>query len=135
MNQFWLFSCLFLAVPLLGQDFTITKLPSQASVLSSSGHAVAVDPADPNHVFFTTNDGGILVTEDGGTTWADSGTNGLVARSPRGVAFDPQDSRRVYAGSVAGGIFKSEDHGRHLDSDGALYVSNFGDGPPGADRS
>ncbi len=77
------------------------------------GHAVAVDPADSNHVFFTTNDGGILVTEDGGTTWADGGTNGLVARSPRGVAFDPQDSRRVYAGSDAGGVFKSEDHGRH----------------------
>jgi photosystem II stability/assembly factor-like uncharacterized protein len=77
------------------------------------GHALAVDPADPNHVFFTTNDGGILVTEDGGTTWKDGGTKGFVARAPRGVAFDPQDTRRVYAGSAGGGFFKSVDHGRH----------------------
>ena len=77
------------------------------------GHALAVDPSDPDHLFFTTNDGGILVTEDGGTTWKDGGTKGFAARAPRGVAFDPQDPRRVYAGSIAGGLFKSEDHGRH----------------------
>ena len=77
------------------------------------GHALAVDPADPDHVFFTTNDGGLLVTEDGGTTWKDGGTKGFTARAPRGVAFDPQDPRRVYAGSIAGGLFRSEDHGRH----------------------
>jgi probable HAF family extracellular repeat protein len=37
MKQFWLFSCLFVAMPLLAQDFTITKLPSRAVALSSSG--------------------------------------------------------------------------------------------------
>ena len=39
MKRFWLFSCLLgtVATPLLGQDFTITKLPGQAAALSSSG--------------------------------------------------------------------------------------------------
>lgn len=77
------------------------------------GHGLSIDPLDHNHVFFTTNDGGLLVTNDGGAHWQDGGTNGLVARAPRAVAFDPQQPWRVYASSVAGGLFKSEDHGRH----------------------
>ncbi len=79
-----------------------------------NGHAIAVDPSIPGHVFFSTNDGGLLVTEDGGLTWQDGGINGFVARSPRGIAFDPQQPRRVYvAAFTGGGFFKSEDHGRH----------------------
>jgi photosystem II stability/assembly factor-like uncharacterized protein len=76
-----------------------------------NGHAVAIDPSDHKHVFFTTNDGGLLVTEDGGQHWQDGG---LGARAPRGVAFDPQQPRRVYVGSVTGGgLYRSEDHGKH----------------------
>ena len=79
-----------------------------------SGHAVAIDPSDDRHVFLSTNDGGLLVTEDGGRTWQDGGRHGLSARAPRGIAFDPQQPRRVYAGSfTGGGFYKSEDHGRH----------------------
>jgi photosystem II stability/assembly factor-like uncharacterized protein len=79
-----------------------------------NGHALAIDPSDHDHVFFSTNDGGLLVTEDGGRTWKDGGRHGLVSRAPRGVAFDPQQPRRVYAGSfTGGGFFKSEDHGKH----------------------
>src|SRR6266436_6203018 len=39
MKRSWLFSCLLgtLAMPLLGQDFKITKLPGAAAALSSSG--------------------------------------------------------------------------------------------------
>jgi photosystem II stability/assembly factor-like uncharacterized protein len=77
------------------------------------GHGIAVDPSDQNHVFFTTNDGGLLVTEDAGLTWHDGGVNGFVSRASRSVAFDPQQPWRVYASSIAGGIFKSEDHGTH----------------------
>jgi photosystem II stability/assembly factor-like uncharacterized protein len=77
------------------------------------GHALAIDPSDHNHIFFTTNDGGLLVTEDGGLTWQDGGINGFVARAPRAVAFDPQQPWRVYASSIAGGLFKSEDGGKH----------------------
>ena len=77
------------------------------------GHGLYIDPSDHNHVFFTTNDGGLLVTEDGGRTWQDGGIHGFVARASRGVAFDPQEPWRVYASSVAGGLFKSEDRGKH----------------------
>jgi photosystem II stability/assembly factor-like uncharacterized protein len=83
------------------------------SCACQQGHGLSVDPLDHNHVFFTTNDGGLLVTNDGGAHWQDGGTKGLVARAPRAVAFDPQQPWRVYASSIAGGLFKSEDHGRH----------------------
>ena len=79
-----------------------------------SGHAVVIDPSDDRHVFLSTNDGGLLVTEDGGKSWQDGGRHGLSSRAPRGIAFDPREPRRVYAGSfTGGGFFKSEDHGRH----------------------
>ncbi len=78
------------------------------------GHALGIDPSDHEHLFFTTNDGGLIVTEDGGRTWKDGGRNGFVSRSPRQVGFDPQQPRRVYVSSfVGGGLFKSEDHGKH----------------------
>ena len=93
-----------------------------------SGHAIAIDPSDDRHVFLSTNDGGLLVTEDGGRSWQDGGRRGLSARAPRGIAFDPQEPRRVYAGSFTGsGFFKSEDHGRHwqrrLFGPGTVYVA------------
>jgi photosystem II stability/assembly factor-like uncharacterized protein len=79
-----------------------------------NGDALAIDPGNHDRVFFTTNAGGLLVTEDGGRSWRDGGTEGLASNGPRGVAFDPQEPRRVYAGSVwGGGLFKSEDHGKH----------------------
>jgi photosystem II stability/assembly factor-like uncharacterized protein len=79
-----------------------------------NGNALAIDPSDHNHLIFTTNGGGLLVTEDGGRSWRDGGTEGLTSNGPRGVAFDPQESRRVYAGSFGGGgLYKSEDHGKH----------------------
>ena len=79
-----------------------------------NGNALAIDPGDHDRVFFTTNGGGLLVTEDGGRSWRDGGTEGLTSDAPRGVAFDPQEPRRVYAGSFGGGgLYKSEDHGKH----------------------
>ena len=79
-----------------------------------NGDALAIDPGDHDHIFVTTNAGGLLVTEDGGRTWRDGGTHGLTANGPRTVAFDPQQPRRVYAGSIwGGGLFKSDDHGKH----------------------
>ena len=93
-----------------------------------SGYAVAIDPSDDRHVFFSTNDGGLLVTEDGGKTWQDAGRHGLTARATKGIAFDPQQPRRVYVGSFTGsGLFKSEDGGRHwqrrLFGSGYMYAA------------
>jgi photosystem II stability/assembly factor-like uncharacterized protein len=80
-----------------------------------NGHAIAVDPNDRDHVLLSTNDGGLLATEDGGRHWFDAGVNGLMSRAPRGIAFDPQAPQRVYTGAFIGtqGMFRSEDHGRH----------------------
>ena len=78
------------------------------------GHALAMDPSDHRHVYFTTNDGGLHETDDGGRTWTDAGVNGFTERSARAVAFDPQQARRIYATSfVGGGLFRSPDGGRH----------------------
>ncbi len=75
------------------------------------GLAVAVDPSDREHVFFTA-DGGLLETEDGGRTWQD-GNRHFVGGAPAVVVFDPQQPRRVYSGSFGAGFFKSVDHGKH----------------------
>ena len=114
-----------------------------------NGHALGIDPANHEHVFFSTNDGGLFVTHDGGRNWEDGGENGLTSRAPRSIAFDPQEPRLVYAGSfTGGGLYRSRDHGRHWERrlfgsskiyvagvtvdpvDHSIYVSTFrsGDG-------
>jgi photosystem II stability/assembly factor-like uncharacterized protein len=114
-----------------------------------NGHALGIDPTNHEHVFFSTNDGGLFVTRDGGRNWEDGGENGLTSRAPRGIAFDPQDSKLVYAGAfTGGGLYRSRDHGRHWERrlfgsskiyvagvtvdpvDHSIYVSTFrsGDG-------
>jgi photosystem II stability/assembly factor-like uncharacterized protein len=114
-----------------------------------NGHALGIDPANHEHVFFSTNDGGLFVTHDGGRFWEDGGEKGLTSRAPRSIAFDPQDPKLVYAGSfTGGGLYRSRDHGRHWERrlfgsskiyvagvtvdpvDHSVYVSTFrsGDG-------
>jgi photosystem II stability/assembly factor-like uncharacterized protein len=93
-----------------------------------NGHALGIDPGDHEHVFFSTNDGGLLVTSDGGRSWEDGGEKGLTARAPRGIAFDRQDPKLVYAGSLTGGgLYRSSDHGRHwerrLFGSSTIYVA------------
>jgi photosystem II stability/assembly factor-like uncharacterized protein len=114
-----------------------------------NGHALGIDPNNHEHVFFSTNDGGLFVTREGGRDWEDGGEDGLTSRAPRSIAFDPQDSNLVYAGSfTGGGLYRSHDHGRHWERrlfgsskiyvagvtvdpvDHSIYVSTFrsGDG-------
>src|SRR3984893_10799379 len=114
-----------------------------------NGHALGIDPSNHEHVFFSTNDGGLFVTRDSGRNWEDGGRDGLTSRAPRSIAFDPQDSQLVYAGSfTGGGLYRSRDHGRHWERrlfgsskiyiagvtvdpvDHSIYVSTFrsGDG-------
>jgi len=77
------------------------------------GHAIAIDPNDDQHLYFTTNDGGLLVSRDGGGSWSDLSANGLAARAPRGVGFDPRNPRRIYVGGYTGnGFWRSSDGGR-----------------------
>ncbi|HTR03689.1 MAG TPA: hypothetical protein VMN82_10875 [Thermoanaerobaculia bacterium] len=112
------------------RDWRRLAWPSLSDCNCQSGHAIVVDPSNSRHVFLSTNDGGLLVTDDGGRTWRDGGKNGLVNRAPRGVAFDPREPRRVYAGSfTGGGLFKSEDHGNHwerrLFGSASIYVTGI----------
>jgi photosystem II stability/assembly factor-like uncharacterized protein len=114
-----------------------------------NGHALGIDPGNHEHVFFSTNDGGLFVTHDGGRNWEDGGENGLTSRAPRSIAFDPQEPKFVYAGSfTGGGFYRSRDHGQHWERrlfgsskiyvagvtvdpvDHSIYVSTFrsGDG-------
>ncbi len=100
-------------LPAGGNDWSRLAWDQLKTCAYQQGHGIAVDPSNHDHVFFTTNDGGLLVTEDAGLSWQDGGVNGFVARASRSVAFDPQQPWRVYASSIAGGLFKSEDHGKH----------------------
>jgi probable HAF family extracellular repeat protein len=62
MKRFWLFSCLLgtVAIPLLGQDFKITKLPAQAVALSSSGKVTG----GPGPAYFWSRTGGVQYLGD-----------------------------------------------------------------------
>ena len=77
-----------------------------------NGHAIAIDPNDHEHVFFTTNDGGLLVSKDGGDSWSDLSVKGLGARAPRSVGFDPRNPKRIYVGGYTGnGFWRTADGG------------------------
>ena len=77
------------------------------------GHAIAIDPNDDEHIFFTTNDGGLLVSEDGGENWSELSAKGLGARAPRSVGFDPSNPKRIYVGGYTGnGFWRTSDGGK-----------------------
>ena len=78
-----------------------------------NGHAIAIDPNDDEHIFFTTNDGGLLMSKDGGDSWSDLAARGLGARAPRGVGFDPSNPKRIYVGGYTGnGFWRTSDGGK-----------------------
>ncbi len=78
-----------------------------------NGHAIAIDPSDHEHIFFTTNDGGLLMSKDGGGSWSDLSVNGLGARAPRSVGFDPTNRMRIYVGGYTGnGFWRTSDGGK-----------------------
>jgi hypothetical protein len=78
-----------------------------------NGHAIAIDPNDDEHIFFTTNDGGLLLSKDGGGSWSDLSANGLGARAPRSVGFDPTNAKRIYVGGYTGnGLWRTSDGGK-----------------------
>jgi hypothetical protein len=72
--------------------------------------AIAVDPADSDTIYASTDGAGINRTTDGGATWdiAVGGTDGVATQS---VRFDPADTSVLYAGATSLGVYKSSDGG------------------------
>jgi photosystem II stability/assembly factor-like uncharacterized protein len=78
-----------------------------------NGHAIAIDPNDDEHILFTTNDGGLLASKDGGDSWSVLSATGLGARPPRSIGFDPRNPKRIYVGGYTGnGFWRTSDGGR-----------------------
>ena len=84
--------------------------------------SIAIDPADPNHVFVTFGgftSGNVWSTADGGATWSDV-TGNLPHAPALSIAINPHESRFLYLGTAIG-VFAS--------SDGGANWSPSNDGP------
>jgi photosystem II stability/assembly factor-like uncharacterized protein len=87
---------------------------STQGITAAELRSVAVDPADPQHLLTGTSSGGLLVSEDGGQTWA----RAYEALNPGYYSFgfettdivvDPADGQWVYL--AAGSLWASNDGG------------------------
>jgi photosystem II stability/assembly factor-like uncharacterized protein len=93
-------------------------------------NAVAVDPANPQHVLAANNwYGGIYASQDGGRSWSEAEITRTSMQGWRVIAFASSDARTVYAGSgafgsagsfnnemPASGIYRSVDGGGHWEA-------------------
>jgi len=83
---------------------------------------VYVDPTDSNRVLMATDRSGVLMSRDGGTTFAAS-NQGISERKVAALLVDRSDGKRLYAGVVNdktyGGAFRSNDGGAHWEQLGA----------------
>lgn len=75
---------------------------------------VYVDPSNPKHVLLATDRGGVLVSENGGRSFAES-NEGISGRKVEALLVDRNDPQRMYTGVVNdktyGGVFVSSDGG------------------------
>ncbi|HEY1803370.1 MAG TPA: hypothetical protein VGG45_02715 [Terracidiphilus sp.] len=90
-------------------------------------NAVYVDPGDSNHVLLATDRGGVLVSEDGGATFAPS-NQGISERKVAAVLVDRDHPEVLYAGVVNdkkyGGVFRSSDGAAHWEQLGTGLAGN-----------
>lgn len=75
---------------------------------------VYVDPSNPKHVLLATDRGGVLASENGGASFAES-NEGISGRKVEALLVDRKNPERMYAGVVNdktyGGVFESSDGG------------------------
>lgn len=75
---------------------------------------VYVDPSDSKHVLLATDRGGVLASDNGGTSFAES-NEGISGRKVEALLVDRRDPEQMYAGvvndKVYGGVFVSSDGG------------------------
>jgi photosystem II stability/assembly factor-like uncharacterized protein len=76
---------------------------------------VAVDPSDPRRVYVGTMERGMLVSDDGGTSWREAGP-GIPEARVLSVAVSPSHRAGgvsvAYAGTEPSNLYRSEDGGR-----------------------
>jgi uncharacterized repeat protein (TIGR01451 family) len=65
----------------------------------SGGRGAVIDPSDPNTLYLMRDDQ-LLVTHDGGGTWASTGPSG--ASKVQDIEVDPSDPNRLWVASVTG---------------------------------
>src|ERR1051326_2172085 len=79
-------------------------------------NGIVIDPRRDSHLLLATDRGGILVSDDGGQSFAPSNT-GFSHRQVVSILVDRNDSRTLYAGLINdkeyGGVFASRDAGLH----------------------
>jgi photosystem II stability/assembly factor-like uncharacterized protein len=83
---------------------------------------VFVDPRNSKHVMLATDRSGVLVSQDGGETFAGSNA-GVSERKVESLLVDSKDAKRLYAGvlndKAYGGVFVSTDGGARWAQTGA----------------
>ncbi len=75
--------------------------------------AIAVDPANTDTIYVSTDGGGANRTTDGGATW-DVGVSGTENVALQSIRFDPVSTDILYAGATSLGVYKSIEWRRHL---------------------
>jgi photosystem II stability/assembly factor-like uncharacterized protein len=105
--------------------------PGQPAIFEPSQgrmNAIAVDPNNPQHLYAGAADGGVWVTNDGGTTWSPRAQT-LPVITISSLVVDPNDGNVVYAatGDADGretpsiGVYKSTDGGATWAVTGLTY--------------
>lgn len=88
---------------LLEEDNT-QEMNSQANLPVPEINKILIDSQNPQRVFLATSSG-LLISRDGGTTWAPKSTLGLLSHNLRHIAMDPSDRGIIFAATDRG-IFR-----------------------------
>lgn len=94
------------------RDFGGSWLPVDANLFIGGALAVAVSPADPNHLLYAT-DTRLLRSRNGGLDWSEEG-GGRILGPVLAVAFDSASTAAV--ASSAGGVFFAREGGAWQDA-------------------
>jgi photosystem II stability/assembly factor-like uncharacterized protein len=72
--------------------------------------SIAIDSAQPDTLYVSTDGGGVYRTYDGGATWLQR-NSGLGTLRVMTLAVHPSSPERVYAGTLGGGVYRSTNRG------------------------
>jgi photosystem II stability/assembly factor-like uncharacterized protein len=96
-----------------------------APAASLEWNAVAIDPADPQHILAANNwNNLILKSKNGGRSWEPASAEAGMNRGWRTIVFAPADSTVVYAG--VSGFFSAGVFDNHLDGGGVAVSTDGG---------